>query len=172
MRATLNKAKQWVWHGAGCSICLSLGKPVYYMFNIKGRNLWASRKMELRASESHKGITGKLIAGALFLIDAPISAWKDWDGCSLPGFIKPSDALSHEATLEELIQTDLAVARVTWDVSEWSPTQCNNKPLSLIWQLLSIQMNLALCETRDRSAFTVSGRSTSHRATEYQWEMG
>lgn len=64
-------------------------------------------------------------------------------------FIKTSDALSHEAILEKLIQTDLAVARVTWAVNEWGPTKCNNKPLSLLRQLISIQMNLALCETRD-----------------------
>lgn len=62
-------------------------------------------------------------------------------------FIKTSDALSHEAILEKLIQTDLAVARVTWAVNEWRTTKCNNKPLSLVRQLVSIQMNLALCKT-------------------------
>lgn len=64
-------------------------------------------------------------------------------------FIKTSDALSHEAILEKLIQTDLAVARVTWAVNEWRSTKCSNKPLSLVRQLISIQMNLALCETWD-----------------------
>lgn len=41
----------------------------------------------------------------------------------------------------------MAVARVPCAVSERSPTQCNNKPLSLTWQTISIQMNLALCGT-------------------------
>lgn len=62
-------------------------------------------------------------------------------------FIKTSDALSHGAIREKLIQTDLAVAGVTWAEDEWRSAKCNNKPLSLARQLISIQMNLALCKT-------------------------
>lgn len=46
-------------------------------------------------------------------------------------FIKTSDALSHEGTLEKLIQTDLAVAGVTWAGDEWRSRECNNNPLSV-----------------------------------------
>lgn len=46
-------------------------------------------------------------------------------------FIKTSDALSHKATLEKLIQTDLAVAGVTWAGDEWRSRECNNNPFSM-----------------------------------------